>query len=116
MQKLTKVQEFRFKLFPKDLQTVRSFYKEELGFEIKEEWSSGVMFDIGGGVIELLVPKDNYRPVAGVGLSLKVDDVWSLWAKLRDKEYVVRDLTDNSWGDTSFRIVDPEGLQITFFS
>ena len=117
---LTKVKEFRFKLYPKDFPKLKDFYQNILGFPIITEWEEseqdrGVMFNTGTTIIELL-PTENFHPVSGCGLSLEVADVWQLWENFKNYQHVEFPLRDNSWGDTSFSIKDPEGLEITFFS
>jgi catechol 2,3-dioxygenase-like lactoylglutathione lyase family enzyme len=120
MEDLTAVGEFRLKLFPKDFYKVRDFYEKELGWEVTEQWdrpeSKGVMFKVGNTTLELLTPEKGYEPVAGFGLSLEVPDVWQLCEQMKHKPYFLRELQYKPWGDSSFRIRDPEGLEITFFS
>lgn len=118
---LTEVTEFRLKLYPKDFVTVRRFYQQHLSFEVLHEWDrsendKGVMFNVGGTTLEILSLEDGYSPIAGVGLSLAVKDVERLWEKLKNDFNVIHELRNNKWGDTSFCISDPEGLQITFFT
>ena len=117
----TNVIEFRLKLYPKDFYGVRHFYETDLGFTVLSEWDhgehdKGVMFQVGTTTLELLSPKDKYTPVAGVDVSWEVSGIRSLWEEWKDKENVVFPISDNSWGDTSFCISDPEGFKITFFT
>lgn len=122
IQKLTLVTEFRFKLYPKDFYKVKDFYENVLSYQIVDSWDSendkGVMFNTGDAILELLTPKDGYKPVQGAGLSLMVKDVWTLWEKLKDHPNIIKPLSlhPSSWGDVGFRIADPEGFQITFFT
>ena len=75
------------------------------------------MFDSGSAIIELLSHHGRYVPVAGCNVSLEVVNVWKLAEYLKaQRAPVVQDLTDNSWGDTSFKVSDPEGLEVTFFT
>lgn len=115
----TRVREFRLKLYPADFYRVRAFYKDELSYSIVHEWdredSKGVMFDIGGTTLELLWPSEN-RNSYRADVSWEVNDVWKLFDQMKDKPYLLRGLVDNSWGDTSFHIQDPEGFRITFFT
>ncbi len=113
--------EFRLKLYPRDFSLVKSFYQDILRFPVVEEWDNGasdrgVMFDTGSAIIELLSRNQKAATVSGCALSLAVDDVHKLWGKFKDAPYIVHPLRDNSWGDTSFAIHDPEGFQITFFT
>lgn len=122
VRKLTLVTEFRFKLYPKDFYKVKDFYENTLGYEIVDSWDSendkGVMFNTGDAILELLTPKDGYKPVQGAGLSLMVKDVWLLWERLKDHSNIIKLLNQKPsvWGDVGFRIADPEGFQITFFT
>ena len=118
-----KVSEFRLKLHPKNFHAVKEFYGDVLHFPVTDQWDNGekdkgVMFSVGSTTLELLTPKNDY-PLAGTGgtsIALEVVDVMGLWNELRDKTPVVFEPRDNSWGDTSFCISDPEGFQITFFT
>jgi len=120
MNELTRVSEFRLKLYPKDFYLVKNFYKETLEFDITHEWdreeSKGVMFDTGIAIIELLYPGDAYESSKGINLSLEVGDVQQLWEKFKDQDFVAYKIKHNSWGDTSFGVYDPEGFRITFFT
>jgi len=120
MNDLTVVTEFRLKLYPKDFNKVREFYEQELGYTVMNEWDrpdgKGAMFDIGGTTFELLSPEAGFKPIASVDVSWRVKDVWKLYESMKDKPYMVRELQDNDWGDTSFHITDPEGFLITFFA
>ncbi len=116
-----KVTEFRLKLYPKDFSLVRQFYEKKLGFPVITEWdrganNKGVMFQVGGTTLELLSPIADYQPVASADVSWEVPDVKALWAEFKGRRNVVHELRDNAWGDTSFRITDPEGFNITFFT
>ncbi len=115
------VSEFRLKLYPKDFAGMRAFYEDKLGFTVSNEWdrgpnNKGVMFLVGNTTLELLSPPDGYEPIQGADVSWEVADVKSLWEELKDNTPIIHDLRYNSWGDTSFRIADPEGFHITFFT
>lgn len=115
------VSEFRLKLYPKDFGLVREFYENKLGFPVTNEWDhgaghQGVMFHVGNTTLELLSPEIGYQPIVGADVSWEVADVHTLWNELKDNTPVLHELRDNAWGDTSFRIADPEGFKISFFS
>jgi catechol 2,3-dioxygenase-like lactoylglutathione lyase family enzyme len=121
MQNLTRVLEFRLKLYPDDFDKVRDFYEKLLCYPVIEEWNRGpgergVMFDVGQGTLELLSPEDDYRPIQGATVSWEVADVMGLWENLKNRVNVEVEPRHNPWGDTSFRITDPEGFKITFFT
>ncbi len=118
---LTEVKEFRLKLYVKDFGESKSFYQDFLGYPVIKEWDrgeqdKGLMFDTGTTVLEVLTPEDGYRSLQGVDVSLEVEDVWKLWGKVKDYKNVVFELRDNDWGDTSFKIKDPDGFGLTFFT
>jgi catechol 2,3-dioxygenase-like lactoylglutathione lyase family enzyme len=115
------VRQFRLKLYPKDFAQVRDFYENYLQFPVINEWDrgdddKGVMFDVGGTILELLSPEDGYKPMAGSDLSLEVPNVGALWEQMKDGNCIVHPIRDNPWRDTSFCIADPEGFAITFFT
>lgn len=116
------VKEFRLKLYPKDFVLIRDFYENRLQFRIVHEWdrgeaSKGVMFDVGGTTLELLYPADyGYKKISGADISLEVPSVEELWEQMKDSYDILHPLRHNEWGDTSFRIADPEGFPITFFT
>ena len=116
---LTKVQEFRVKLYPKNYQASVLFYRNVLLFPVIKEWDraadQGTMFDTGLAIIELL-HEGNPQPVNGCDLSLEVADVWKLFKDLKQKAKIVFPLRDNEWGDSSFCVADPSGFEITFFT
>jgi uncharacterized glyoxalase superfamily protein PhnB len=74
------------------------------------------MFNVGGTILELLTPEDGYKPITGCDLSLEVPDVAELWEQMKNGDNILHPIRDNSWGDTSFRIADPEGYAISFFT
>ena len=117
---LIKVTEFRLKLYPRNFDTTRDFYENFLGFKPTEEWNNddldkGVMFDVGGTILELVSGKADEKVYAGY-VSLEVPDVLKLWEELKTYPKIAQGLRNNDWGDTSFSIYDPEGFWITFFT
>ncbi|MEK7583232.1 MAG: VOC family protein [Patescibacteria group bacterium] len=117
---LSKVNEFRLKLYPNNFTKVRNFYENILEFPVINEWDNGdhekgIMFDTGTAILELLAPKLGYKEIQGADVSLEVQDLMGLWEYIKEKTDVVFEPRHNSWGDTSFRIRDPEGFKITFF-
>ena len=118
---ITGIQEFRLKLYPQDINRSRDFYENFLGLKVVREWDrgsddQGVMFLVGTTILELLSPESEYRKLQGFGLSLEVQDAINLWGKMKDSSTVIFELRHNAWGDTSFCISDPEGVDITFFT
>jgi uncharacterized glyoxalase superfamily protein PhnB len=117
---LLQVSEFRLKLYPLNFDATRNFYAETLHFPITEEWDNGpghqgVMFAVGNTTLELLSPKTP-EPIQGTSIALEVPNVEALWEALKDTSSIAHALRYNSWGDTSFSILDPEGFAVTFFT
>lgn len=117
----TTVNDFRLKLYPNDFYKVRKFYEEELEFNVTNQWDrgeldKGTMFEVGNTTLELLSPKEGYKPVVGADVSWEVPNVKELWEQWQGKQNIVFALRDNAWGDSSFCIADPEGFRITFFT
>ena len=118
---LTKVKEFRLKLYVKNFYKTKEFYNKILGYKIIKSWdeheNQGAMFDTGYGVvIELLTPDEKYVKIQGCDVSLRVKDVWKLYNELKSKVKIIKKISNREWGDTDFKIEDPEGFSITFFS
>lgn len=114
------VRELRVMLFPTDFAKTRQFYEQLMGWPIQHEWDSesnkGVMFATGSGTIELLWTSEMQASPGNTRLSLRVNDVWALWTRLCDETNVVHPLRENPWGDDSFCIADPDGVNLTFFT
>ena len=108
--------EFRFIRLVRDLAIHRAFYEKVFEWPVVTEWDSGVMFDTGAAVFELIQDPQAEKPNASTRISISVPDVWLLFENLKDKVTIVFPIRDNSWGDTSFRISDPDGFYITLFT
>ena len=117
---LTSVSEVRIKLYPENFDETRDFYVTFLGFRTVTEWNNGdldrgIMFDVGGTIFELIARKADVKG-KGADVSLEVADVRKLWEELKTYPKIAHAIRDNSWGDTSFAILDPEGSKISFFT
>ena len=113
---LTLASEFRFIRLVRDLAAMRSFYEDIFGWSIIDEWDSGVMYNTGVITFELIRNIQADKPGLSSYISISVPDVWSLFEQLKNKVTIIFPLRDNSWGDTSFRISDPDGFLITLFT
>jgi catechol 2,3-dioxygenase-like lactoylglutathione lyase family enzyme len=112
----TNVREFRFIRLVQNLAMHRSFYEEIFEWPILDKWDGGVMYDTGSAVFELIQDPQAEKPNLSSRVAISVPDVRSLFDSLKGKVTLVFPLRDNSWGDTSFRISDPDGFPITFFT
>lgn len=115
--KETRVSEFRFILLVRDLQRQRTFYERVFGWPVVEDFGSGVMYDTGAARFELIEQEEEVDVPQGASrVAIEVRDVWTLFRRLRADVDIVFPLRDNAWGDTSFRIRDPEGFSLTLFT
>ncbi|HET6979292.1 MAG TPA: VOC family protein [Pyrinomonadaceae bacterium] len=112
----TLVQEFRLIRLVRDLTIQRAFYEEIFDWPVIDDWGGGVMYDTGAATFELIQDSEADKPSSSSRIAISVPDVWSLFERLKNKVPVIFPLRDNSWGDTSFRIKDPDGFPITLFT
>lgn len=112
----TLVKEFRCIRLVRDLPALRSFYDEIFDWPITNQWDAGVMYDTGAATFELIQDGEADKPNEASHIAISIPDVRSLFEKIKDKVTIVFPLRDNSWGDTSFQIQDPDGFTITLFT
>lgn len=112
----TLVQEFRCILLVKNLSAQRGFYEDIFDWPIVNNWGGGVLYDTGTAIFELIEDAHADKPNGSSRLSLSVRDVWSLYDRIKNNVTIVFPPRNNSWGDTSFRIKDPDGFLITLFT
>jgi catechol 2,3-dioxygenase-like lactoylglutathione lyase family enzyme len=96
----------------KHLETARMFYEDVLGFEPgpfyePTNWQSykcqeGVFFAIG------------LPPGSTDETSFVVEDIESLWLRVKDEVDVVHSLEKTPWGTYRFVIKDPDGHLLAF--
>lgn len=109
--------DFRIMLYVQQLKKTGEFYQKLLDFQVIDKWDSGIMFNAGNGIIELLSAKKPIK-IQGCAVSIEVKNVKSLWKKMQNKKSIkiIFPLRKNTWGDTSFSVQDPEGFQLVFFT
>ena len=112
----TLVKEFRCIRLVRDLAALRTFYDEIFDWPITNQWNTGVMYDTGAATFELIQDDEADKPNEASHIAISIPDVWSLFENLKNKVKIVFPLRDNSWGDTSFQIQDPDGFTITLFT
>lgn len=123
--------QFRFAFFPRDYESTVAFYRDGLELPIVGTWDRGpgpgergTLFTAGSGLIETLALPENrdesvwdYRPPQGVLIVIEVDDVDSHYKSALEKELPIKEeLRDQDWGHRSFRVSDPNGITLYFFS
>ena len=105
--------------------TARDFYVNTLGFTnmmgvVGKD--GGLSFGwVGRGVALVLFPRGRPAPAAGqpqaVEIYLEVEDVDALHARLQKKGVAITDpLTLQWWGDRTFKVQDPNGYVVWFYT
>jgi len=112
--------EVRIHIFTSNFNELVKFYNKILEFPIVKKFNSsnstGVLIDIGGNIIEIFSKTKNSSTNGKISLSLRVNDIEKKFEQYSSKNISIGELTKNSWGDTSFDVIDPDGNRITLFS
>ena len=98
------------------------FYAHLLGWPVTREWPAdgdqgrGRIFGYGDvGRVELIEVRDT-APVAGLFLSIEIDDVAALAQQLTAAGVpLLRGLADQPWGHRNLAVLDPAGIELVFF-
>ena len=106
----------------KDLIAAKSFYTENLGFDVvfSGDWYIHLVAQSGVQVGFMLPDQPTQPPIfqeplsgKGVILSLEVDDVDAAFAEARAKSlHIVFELKSEDWGQRHFCVQDPNGLYV----
>lgn len=112
----------RIVLHVNNLTRVANFYENVLQYTIVNRWSDpprrqGIIFEAGNQ--SLIEPVQDGIPHrhSGLGASLRVPNVWKLWERVKRLNVTILfPLRNNSWGDVSFGIADPEHFPLIFFT
>jgi catechol 2,3-dioxygenase-like lactoylglutathione lyase family enzyme len=102
----------RVLLHPRELDRSQRFYRDTLGLAVYREFSSGLVFFLGNGLLEVSGQSGD-GPPAGLQLWLQVRDVGAEHARLAALGVpVVREPRLEPWGLIECWISDPDGLPI----
>ena len=104
----------RFILHPRDFDRSVGFYRDILGLHPMREFgkggSSGIVFFLGGGYLELTDPQIE-PPASSTELWLQVRDVRQAEQELRAAGVaIIESAVDKPWGLMELRVSDPDGL------
>ena len=108
-----------------DLEKSLAFYRDVLGFHVKERWMhdgklAGV--ELVAGVVSFFVGQDDWKKgkdrVKGEGFrifctTVQNIDALALLIKSRGGK-LLEEPKDQSWGTRDFAVADPDGFKITF--
>ncbi len=121
--------QFRCAFFAQDYESTVAFYRDDLELPLAGSWDRGpddrgTLVAAAAGVIEVLALPQNrdesvwdYRPPQGLLIVIEVEDVDALWRRVVDKALPIREeLMNQAWGHRSFRVSDPNGITLYFFS
>lgn len=122
--------EFRFAFFARDYERTLKYYGDGLNLPIVDSWDRGpddrgTVFGAASGLIEVLKlprhqePHDvwDYRVPQGVWVVIEAEDVDAWYKQVLKKRLPIKEqLTDQEWGHRSFRLVDPDGIELFVFS
>jgi NAD(P)-dependent dehydrogenase (short-subunit alcohol dehydrogenase family) len=111
-----------------DMDRALSFYRDQLGMPVEEEWTEtghGVLLSAGRATLELIDETQaaeidrvevGYRTAGKVRLALAVEDIATTSTALQQQgEKALANIRLTPWGHTNQRIEGPEGQQITLF-
>jgi len=104
----------RFMLHPRDFDRSVGFYRDILGLHPMREFgkgdSSGIVFFLGGGYLEL-TDRQVEPPASSTALWLQVRDVRQAEQELRAAGVaIIESAVDKPWGLMELRVSDPDGL------
>ena len=122
--------EFRCAFFARDFDSTVTFYRDDLGLPIVEEWNywpdiQGAIFGAASGLIEVQKLPQNQEPNAvwdyskphGIMLVIESDDVEAWYKRSLDKGLSIREgLTNQPWGHRTFLMNDPNGVTLYIYS
>jgi len=106
------------------------FYKNGLGFTIVESWNrsdddKGTLFKAASGIIEVVkrsVTQDDHGDwendtPSGFTIVIELEDVDDYFRDVSSKGVSISEgLNDQKWGHRSFRVVDPNRVNLYFFT
>lgn len=127
---MNEVTELRVALTVTDFEQAVAFYRDALGLEQIEDWSSDdgkvILLSAGRATLEILDDAqaelvdriEAGRRVAGtVRLALQVDDAGDTAERLvRAGARPIAEPVSTPWGDRNARVESPDGMQLTLFS
>ena len=100
---------------------VTRFYGELLGFPMLDRWdrsnARGCRFDAGGMRLEIIDnqreqhPRELGEPADRVHIVVDVENIDEARARLKVDAPPVQ---DTSWGSRIFRVMDPDGIPVTY--
>jgi catechol 2,3-dioxygenase-like lactoylglutathione lyase family enzyme len=100
-----------------DLARSKAFYEEVLGtipdaYYAPTRWQS---YKLDGRAYLAIIEVPGFqRQVSSDMINFDVDEIESLWQRIRDKVTVETELAETPWGSRKFVIRDPDGYRLGF--
>lgn len=122
--------EFRIALTTEDFEAAVAFYRDGLGLDPAEMWTSenggvGQMFLAGRATLEIFDPayakhvdqlEVGERVSGQIRFAFEAADVHAAMKRaLKYEATLVHEPVQTPWGDTNVRLRSPEGLQVTLY-
>jgi len=121
--------QFRCAYATDEYEATVKFYGEGLGLEIEESWDrsdtdKGTLFKAASGLIEVVKRSadqshgewESHRP-QGFTIVIETDNVDDRYERLAGRKInITEGLKDQKWGHRSFRVSDPNGVSLYFYS
>lgn len=117
-----RIPEFRLYYFTKNYQETIAFYRDLLELEIITLWdrgpgAKGTVFKSPNGIGQIEIEEGNETPTLHAGLYIEMENVDALYNRFVEKKCpIVQSLTSTSYGHRTFKLEDPNGMRIGFFS
>ncbi len=115
--------EFRFSFHTMKYQETIEFYRDILQFPVVKTWNrgfndSGHLFQAASGLIVVLQSATmQIEPLKDAVLLIQVEDLDTYYSDLKKRGVsVVQEILKREWGHRDFKIVDPNGLVLGFYS
>jgi len=115
--------EFRFSFQTMKYSETIAFYTDVLGLPVVKTWNrgfndSGHQFKAASGMIIVLQSATKQvEPLKDAVILIQVEDVDAYLKELRERGApVVQEIVRREWGHRDFKISDPNGLIIGFYS
>jgi uncharacterized glyoxalase superfamily protein PhnB len=115
-------------IYVSNLRQSVEFYTQTLGFRLgqyfpdKDNSTYAPVF-IGDYKLMLVQARESNKKLYSNGLGgsgtqffVQVDDVDSVWSKVKEKVTVVDPIETKNWGDREFTLKDQDGYLISFYS
>lgn len=100
-----------------DLARSKAFYEEVLGFipDAYYEPTRWQPYQFEGRAYFAIIEMAGYRREASADVvNFDVEEIESLWDRVRDKAEVEAELSESPWGSYRFIIKDPDGHRLGF--